>query len=172
MAPLQDVVDALRAAGLSLAVTGRALKVTPASALTPDLRDLIRASKAELMCWLEVENNLEADPDRWCWPHSSAMNGDEIDHLAMRLVRFIDQGVPLNDAEALADRLVIRDREGDDRQSCLECAHLSGRRCGAWQLAGIGGPNVPVNLLTLPQRCAAFDAERTKEDVAAHTPRT
>ncbi len=53
------------------------------------------------------------DPDRWCWPHSSAMNGAEIDTFMLREAGFKAKGVA--DAEALADTLVIRDRELDDR---------------------------------------------------------
>lgn len=170
MPPVQDVVDVLRAAGVSLTATGQALKVTPASALTDELRELIRARKADLMCWLAVENNPGADLDRWCWPHSNAMNGAEIGRFTVRLARFTDEGLPLIEAEALADKLVLRDRDGDHRRLCLECAHLSGRRCGAWQRAAVGGPVLPTSLLALPQRCAAFDAGRTKENVAAHAP--
>lgn len=172
MPPVQEVVDVLRAAGLSLTATGQALKVTPASALTDELRELIRASKAELMCWLAVENNPGADPDRWCWPHSNAMNGAEIDRFTVRLARFTDQGLSPIEAEALADKLVIRDRDGDDRRLCLECEHLNGCRCAAWRRAAVGGPVLPTALLALPQRCAAFDAGRTKEGAAAHTPQT
>ncbi|MGO4609548.1 hypothetical protein AB4142_24700 [Variovorax sp. 2RAF20] len=173
MPPVQDVVDVLCAAGLSLTATGQALKVTPASALTAELRELIRASKAELMCWLAGENAPGADPDRWCWPSSGAMNGTELDCFTVRLARFTDQGLSLIEAEALADKLVLRDRDGDDRRLCLECEHLSGRRCGAWQRASVGTQALPASLLALPQRCAAFDAWRTEEDVAAYnTPRT
>lgn len=117
-------------------------------------------------------NGTALDPDRDCWPSSDAMTGAEIDRFTARIARFTDQGLTLPQAEALADRLVIRDRDGDDRRLCLECAHLSGRRCGAWQRASVGGPVLPTSLLTLPQRCAAFDAGRTKEDVAAHNPCT
>jgi hypothetical protein len=46
------------------------------------------------------------DPDRWCWPHSSAMNGVEIDTFAARLHQFTDKGLARNDGEALADKLV------------------------------------------------------------------
>lgn len=49
----QHVVEALHDAGLRLALTPeQGLKVTPASALTDELRDLIRANKATLVDWL------------------------------------------------------------------------------------------------------------------------
>ena len=70
------------------------------------------------------------DPDLWCWPQSIVMNGAEIDTLTARLERFIDKGFSLDDSEALVDRLVVRDRDGDDRHLCVECAHCRfGMRC-------------------------------------------
>lgn len=105
-----------------------------------------------------------ADPDRWCWPHSSAMNTAEIDTFTARLARFTDKGLTLADAEALADGLVQRDREMDDRHLCLECVHLRGGTgrwyCGNAVLAGIG-PHAADAQLTSDlthqlQRCAGF----------------
>ena len=51
----------------------------------------------------------DTDPDRWCWPHGAAMNTVEIDTFTARLARFTDKGMSLSDAEALADKLVVRD---------------------------------------------------------------
>jgi hypothetical protein len=101
-----------------------------------------------------------ADPDRCCWPRSEAMNGQEIDTFTARLSRFTDKGLTLTDAEQQADRLVIRDREGDDRRLCMECAHLHGAgpwRCGNWQRAEIGSTAVPDELVRLLQRCDGFN---------------
>lgn len=82
------------------------------------------------------------DPGRWCWPYSTAMTGGEMDTFAARLARFPIKGVIHADAESMADRLLQRDRENDDRRACLECDHLVGYgraswRCGNWQAAGI-----------------------------------
>ena len=65
------------------------------------------------------------DPDRWCWPHSSAMTGREIDTFAERSNLFNRRGLAALDAELLADKLVNRDRDGDgdDRHLCVECRH-------------------------------------------------
>ena len=87
-------------------------------------------------------NDPAPDPDRWAWPHSQAMTGREIDTFTARLVRFTDKGLSIEDAEALADKLVTRDRESDDRRLCLECVHLAGHApgswgCGNWQRAGV-----------------------------------
>jgi hypothetical protein len=107
------------------------------------------------------------NPDRWCWPYSSAMNGAEIDTFAARLHQFTDKGLARNDGEALADKLVVRDREQDDRRVCLECKHFAGHgagswRCGNWQAAGIAirsrDAQLPADLVTLLQRCDGFTA--------------
>lgn len=105
------------------------------------------------------------DLDRWCWPYSSAMNTAEIDTFTARLSRFIDKGLSLADAEALADSLVKRDREMDDRRLCLECIHLhdggTGRwRCGNAVAAGIGvhaaDAQRPTDLTRLMRHCPGF----------------
>ena len=101
-----------------------------------------------------------ADPDRWCWPHSTAMNTGEIDTFTARLAMFTDKGLSLDDSEALADKLVLRDRESDDRRLCLECVHLAGRagvmRCAQWQRAGLGAAGVAAGLHLVLQRCDSF----------------
>jgi hypothetical protein len=105
------------------------------------------------------------DPDRWCWPHSSAMNGAEIDTFAARLHKFTDKGLARNDGEVLTDRLVLRDRDQDDRRVCLECKHFAGHgagswRCGNWQGAGIAirprDTQLPADLVLQLQRCDGF----------------
>ena len=82
------------------------------------------------------------DLDRWCWPHSQAMTGAEIDIFTARLRYFSGRGLVAHDAERLADKLVTRDRESDDSRLCLECVHLAGHsagamRCTNWQRAGV-----------------------------------
>ena len=110
------------------------------------------------------------DPDRWCWPHSSAMNGAEIDTFAVRLHKFTDKGLARNDGEALADKLVLRDRGQDDRRVCLECKHFAGHgaglwRCGNWQAAGVAirsrDAQLPADLVVQLQRCDGFTAYPT-----------
>ena len=89
------------------------------------------------------------------------MNTREIDRFAARLARFTDHGVILEDAERLADRLVIRDREQDDRALCLECTHLHlSWRCGNWQRAGVAirsrDAQLAEDFVNLLQRCDGF----------------
>ena len=110
------------------------------------------------------------NPDRWCWPHSSAMNGAEIDTFAARLHKFADKGLARNDGEALADKLVLRDRDQDDRRVCLECKHFAGHgagswRCDNWQAAGVAirsrDAQLPADLVMQLQRCDGFTAQPT-----------
>lgn len=165
-----QVLDTLRDAGLSIALTpGLDLKVTPARALTAELRDLIRASKTALVEWLHIQaaNDSAPDPDRWCWPHSSAMNGAEIELFTVRLQRYTAKGLSLSEGEALADRLVLRDRDSDDRQVCMECRHFVGHgpgawRCANWQVADVArrarDVQLPADLVGQLQRCNGFAA--------------
>lgn len=106
-------------------------------------------------------------PDRWCWPHSLAMNGEEIDIFAIRLAKFKARGLSSVDGETLADKLVVRDREQDDRHVCVECEHLAGYgagswRCCNWQTAEIAmrlrDAQLAADLVVQLQRCAGFGA--------------
>ena len=116
---------------------------------------------------LDSSTALIEDPDRWCWPQSSAMNGAEIDTFAVRLHKFTDKGLARADGEMLADKLVLRDREQDDRRVCLECNHFAGHgagswRCGNWQAAGVAirprDAQLPADLVVQLQRCNGFTA--------------
>ena len=86
-------------------------------------------------------SGVAADKDRCCWPNGTAMTTAELDAFTARLCRFTDKGLFVAYAETLADKLVKRDREGDDRRLCLECTDLAGHagswRCGAWKRAGV-----------------------------------
>ena len=60
----------------------------------------------------------------------------------------------------MADRLVIRDREQDDRRACLECAAYRPGRCGNHQRAGLQAADVGRALAELLQRCPGFQPSR------------
>ena len=114
-------------------------------------------------------NDPAPDLDRWCWPHSTAMTGAEIDTFTARVIGFTDKGVTPTDGEALADKLVTRDRETDDRRLCLECVHLAGHAgswgCRAWQRAGVAvkarDAGLPGDVVQLLQRCDGFKGTAT-----------
>jgi hypothetical protein len=105
------------------------------------------------------------DLDRWCWPNGTAINGVEIATFMARLARFSAKGLTFDDGEALADKLLIRDREPDERGSCLECANLAGIgswHCLNWRQAGVAikaiDATLPADLVCLLQRCVGFRA--------------
>lgn len=113
-------------------------------------------------------NDPAADPDRWCWPHSEAMNTAEIDTFTARLHHFTGRGLAEPDAEGLAGKLVARDRESDDRRLCVECSHLAGHAtdswsCSNWQASGVviqsRSTAVPMALTFQLQRCTGFNKE-------------
>ena len=100
-----------------------------------------------------------SDADRWSWPHGSEMKAAEIEVFSQREHQFNQRGLAQHVAQMLADQLVNRDREGDDRRLCLECGNLSrvgAWRCSQWQRAGLGAREVPAVLTQQLQRCQAF----------------
>ena len=113
----------------------------------------------------KAANDPAPELDRHCWPRSTAMTGREIDTFTARLSGFTDKGLARTDGEALADKLVRRDRQQDDRRVCLECQHCAGHgaeswRCGNWQPAGIAlrprDAQLPADLVVQLQRCDGF----------------
>lgn len=111
----------------------------------------------------KAANDPETNADRWCWPHGDSMNTEELDCFAVRVALFGEKGVTVDDAEAMADRLVIRDRGQDDRRLCSECSYLAragGWRCGNWQQAGVAlrshDAQLSTHFVKLLQRCHGF----------------
>ncbi|MFZ2737039.1 MAG: hypothetical protein WBI20_05785 [Burkholderiaceae bacterium] len=117
----KQVVDAIRAAGLHLVLApDLTLKVSPASTLTPELRVLIRVNKTALINSLRQEAaNDVTDPDRWCWPHSPAMTGTEIDTFIRLMAKLTGQGMTTEAAERLADEQVLQERAGGSDRPVL-----------------------------------------------------
>lgn len=70
----------------------------------------------------------------------TAANRVEIDTMVARLALFDTRGLNVNDAERLADKLLVRDREGDHRGACAECRRMQGSGPGRWKC----GDRAPV----------------------------
>lgn len=107
------------------------------------------------------KSNMESDAlKKW-----QAANDAESDGGASaRLTLFMDRGLNTEEAEAMVDRLALRDEQHDERRLCLECLHLSGgvngRRCAQWRKIGlISGAAIPGELVTLLQRCVGFNKQ-------------
>ena len=93
------------------------------------------------------------------------MSGPEIDLFTARWHRFADKGLAVTDAEALASKLLARDRDADDRRTCLECRHLSGYRKSSWRCVNWQSDEIvprthilelPADLVLQFQRCDGF----------------
>jgi hypothetical protein len=107
----------------------------------------IEKSEAERMAALQT------------WPNTQAMNPGEVATFTARLSRFTNKGASYDDAERLADKLVLRDREGDDRRLCLECNHLQGYgrwKCSNWQAADVARQGLARELVLQLTRCCGF----------------
>ena len=158
------IIDTLRAAGVNLKATPEGIiQARPVSNLTGEMAYLIRTNKPALLDYLyqQAANDPGDDlpgsgHDRYAWPNSEAMNSAEIETFAARLCLFAKRGIPMDWADALADKMMKRDREGDDRHACLECQRLAGRTCAAWRQAGIGSAQLPADFMARLQRCPAF----------------
>ncbi len=166
-----DLLHHLRGAGLALTLTpAGGLHVTPRTLLTDDHRAAIRAGRDELVLALmaEVEPPPTEPPPRCSAnPLMTRQQGDEchaggwddaeIDAFQRREARFTRMGRAA-DAEHLAERLTLRDRQHDDRRVCLECAALADNgRClvaARGRLPGASRRLEPVP--TILQRCEGF----------------
>ena len=77
-----------------------------------------------------------------------------------RRARLLRWGWTEPEAETLADRLVRRDREADERVSCTDCRHYRPGRCGNHERAGLCVPDLGRDLAAMLQRCPGFQAAR------------
>lgn len=97
-----------------------------------------------------------AAPASAYWPPADAA---ELERMAQRTEQALKAGLTPHEAEALADALHQRDREGDDRRLCLECRHLraddEGWRCASAR--GLRGPLARDLVVRLRHRCPGFE---------------
>ena len=164
-----ELLNDLHSAGLVLTLTPAGdLHVAPRSALTDDHRAAIRAQRDALLLALRAEaeppptpprrsGNPLMTPEQGDECHAGGWGDPEIEAFQRREARFTRMG-RVADAEHLAERLTLRDRQHDDRRLCLECAALAdNRRClvaARGRLAGADRRLEPVP--TILQRCEGF----------------
>lgn len=161
----------LRGAGLVLTLTpAGALHVAPRTALTDDHRAAIRAERDALVLALQAEaerpptalpprrsGNPLMTPEQSEECHAGSWGDAEIEAFQRREARFARMGRAA-DAEHLAERLTLRDRQHDDRRICLECAALANnRRCLVASHGGLAGADRRLEPVpTILQRCEGF----------------
>ena len=163
-----DLLNRLRGDGLVLTLTeGGGLHAAPRHALTDEHRVAIRAARDALVLTLQAEasrpppprrsGNSLMTPEQGDDCHAGGWDVAEMEVFMVRVARFRRLG-RVADAEHLAERLTLRDREQDDRRLCLECAALAdNRRCelaAQGRLAGADRRLEPVP--TILQRCPGF----------------
>lgn len=161
-----DVLQHLRGAGLVLTlIDGGGLHVAPRDALTDEHRAAIRAERDALVLALRAEAQttrrsgnplLTVEQGDRC--HAPAWDDAEIFIFTTRVLTFVRRGVDPSDADDLAERLTLRDRDVDDRHLCLECSHLmrSGR-CAAAALGHLTGADPRLEPVpTILMRCEGF----------------
>ncbi len=161
-----ELLHHLRGAGLVLTLTpAGGLHVAPRNALSDDHRTAIRTDRDALA--LQAEASQPATPRRNGNPHMTPEQGDEchtdggdvaeIDAFTAREARFTRMGRAA-DAEHLAERLTLRDRQHDERRLCLECTWLGDTgRCIAAATGRLPGADRRLEPVpTILQRCDAF----------------
>ena len=79
------------------------------------------------------------DADR---AHYPCWDDAEIETFTVRAMLFIRRGINATDADDLAKRLTLRDRDQDERRLCLECKHHAPGRCGNHRRAGLNAPGL------------------------------
>lgn len=167
-----DLLHHLRNAGLVLSLSrDGGLYVTPRQALTDEHRAAIRGERDALVLALRAETqssrrsgNALMTPEQGDDCHAGGWDGPEISAFTARAARSVQMGQA--DADDLAERLTLRDREGDDRRMCVECSHLGRRgRCIAaadGRLPGADPRLEPVP--TILQRCDAFRSNEPEKE--------
>lgn len=89
-------------------------------------------------------------------PAAVAWTDGDIARFLGRRVRLLRWGWPEHEAEALADRLLRRDREADPRVSCTDCRHYRPGHCGNYRRAGLNVADIGRDLAAMLQRCDGF----------------
>lgn len=82
---------------------------------------------------------------------------EDIQRFIVRRDRLLRWGWQHEEAEAMAERLTLRDRSCDPRVCCLECRQHRHGRCNAPAAAGLQTPVVSRDLAALLQRCHGFE---------------
>ena len=118
--------------------------IHPATTATPATLDVHKVAVSTVATVAKGSDqnsriNMRNDPDKktteydsYCWPNSSAFNSGEV-RLTLERLRFLRSRLSEDDAERMADRLILRDRKGLDTTYCFECNHLEGHGSGPWR---------------------------------------
>ena len=154
----RDLLRDLAAAGFQVEARADTLVIRPWSKLPTDMRAALRACKPDLLALLAGASSRE--PEAFDLAVVAWTDADIV-HFLDRRARLLRWGWLEPEAEKLAERLVIRDRERDARVSCTDCRHYRPGRCGNHRRAGLRAPDVGRDLAATLQRCPGFDPRTT-----------
>ena len=130
----RDLLNDLAQAGLTVSADGDSIVIRPSSLLNDALRARVRDTKSELL----------------------ALLGEAPTAVAARRERLLRWGWPAAEAEALAERLALRDHEPDGGASCVDCLHYRPGRCSNHRRAALQSTEVGRDLAEMRQHCPAF----------------
>lgn len=149
-----DLLQRFRRDGFALSLLpSGGLAVQPASKLTEEHRQALRLHRDEIAAALSIATLAQvAASTAGTWSEL------EIQTFIARVERFTRRGQIETKAEHLAEVLLVRDRDDDDRRMCLECAGLGERgRCLPARRGAIPGAGRVVEpVTTILQRCEGF----------------
>lgn len=140
-----DVLQRLKTIGATVRpLPGGQVEVLAPGGLSEADRQMIRDNKADLIAFLAARpaHSIRADVLALV-----GLTDAEIGAMSARLAGLRRAGYTMDDAEQIADRLLMRDRTGLDMAACVECKRFTGRRCTAGE---------PVGLAHELRRCPSF----------------
>jgi hypothetical protein len=124
------------------------------------LLSVLAVPKEGVAAVFALESQAGADPaDGGCAEQALvAWTDADISRFLSRRTRLLRWGWSEVEAEGLAERLVRRDREQDDRHACVECRHLEmSGRCGWARMGRIAGADRRLEPVPdVLQRCPSF----------------
>ena len=158
---LQHLIDSLAGAARNPVTPAEPEGVTPAPAPLLACTLVTPVTPANDETGRKAARPHRLTPEQADRCHAPCWNDDEIATFVRRHARLMSLGYSDGDADDLAERLTLRDRDGDDRRMCVECAHCRPLRCGNHHAAGIHASDISVGLAVLPQRCPAWTPQET-----------
>lgn len=97
----------------------------------------------------------ERQPQPQQWPHDPASDA-ECAAMLDRIRKAESLGATPAEADTVADVLLIRDRQGDDRRLCIECRHVRPDAVGWRCISTLRGPLARDLVVRQPHRCEGF----------------
>jgi hypothetical protein len=117
--------------------------------------DAVQRERADREAAKQAAPELPTPDPRLSWSHYTPATAEELERMVARVERAEAIGLSAREADAIADRLHLRDREGDDCRLCIECGWLRADATG-WRCAAIRAPIPREWVATQLQRCPTF----------------